>query len=152
MLLHEAGNLARQLMKENGLGENWKFSWDRSKRRFGLCSYRGFGGIISLSEHLVILNDIVHVKNVILHEIAHALVGPRHHHDWTWKQKAVSIGCTGDRCYGAEVEKPAGNYVAHCPKCDKKHEKFRATRRRFSCHNCSGGRFDERYLLTFTRK
>ena len=33
------------------------------------------------------------VKNTLLHEIAHALVGPGHRHNRVWRQKAREIGC-----------------------------------------------------------
>jgi SWI/SNF-related matrix-associated actin-dependent regulator 1 of chromatin subfamily A len=35
-------------------------------------------------------------KDTILHEIAHAIVGPHHGHDEVWRGKAVEIGCTGN--------------------------------------------------------
>lgn len=38
------------------------------------------------------------IKNTILHEIAHALVGHKEGHNKVWKDKAIEIGCTGDRC------------------------------------------------------
>lgn len=35
-------------------------------------------------------------KQVLLHEIAHALLGPDHGHDQVWKDKALQIGCRPD--------------------------------------------------------
>lgn len=40
------------------------------------------------------------LKDSILHEIAHALVGYKvQSHGKIWKTKAISIGCSGNRCH-----------------------------------------------------
>lgn len=57
----------------------------------GTCSYYN-DLIISLQISHVINNDIEEVKNTILHEIAHALVGLGHGHNKIWQQKAIEIG------------------------------------------------------------
>jgi hypothetical protein len=36
------------------------------------------------------------ITDLILHEIAHALVGPSHGHDVTWKAKALEIGVSAE--------------------------------------------------------
>jgi len=38
------------------------------------------------------------VYDVVLHEIAHGLSGPFHHHDAVFRENAVRIGCSGTRC------------------------------------------------------
>lgn len=38
------------------------------------------------------------IRDTILHEIAHALVGPNHCHDLVWKAKCLEIGATPRRC------------------------------------------------------
>ena len=43
--------------------------------------------------------DDAEIEDTLLHEIAHALVGRRHHHDAVWRAKAREIGCTGQRCH-----------------------------------------------------
>ena len=40
------------------------------------------------------------LKDTILHEIAHALVGHKvQAHGKIWKSKAIEIGCSGNRCH-----------------------------------------------------
>ena len=39
--------------------------------------------------------------DTVLHEVAHALVGPEHNHDRVWKLAAMRIGCTADRVTAA---------------------------------------------------
>lgn len=117
MNLHDAENLARQLMLEHGLAD-WDFGFDRARRRAGYCRRyknglvveRGsvmrtaFKGKISVSARFVAANDEVALKETVLHEIAHALVGNEHHHDDIWREKAISIGCSGRRCCGPEIQ------------------------------------------------
>jgi hypothetical protein len=85
MILKDAEALAQQLMSEHGLS-HWHFEFDRAVRRFGFCMY----GIrtITLSRKFTLLNSEPEVRNTILHEIAHALVGPNHGHDKVWRTNA----------------------------------------------------------------
>lgn len=105
----KAERLARSLMKKYGLSD-WGFKFDNAKRRAGMC--RHSTRTISLSIDLVRIRSDDNTRNTILHEIAHALVGPGHGHDWVWKRKALEIGCDGQRCYtDVKIE---GKWVAVC--------------------------------------
>lgn len=127
MRLAEAFDLAIVLKEQHRL-YGWIIELDRSKRRFGYCSH--YERKISLSKYLVELNEYVRVRDIILHEIAHALVGPRNGHNEIWKQKALSIGCDGKTCYSVnEVTIPKPKYIGECPKCDYKIKAFRKRRR-----------------------
>jgi len=145
MLLSEAKKLAESLMQRHGLND-WSFHFDRAKRRFGSCNSRT--RTITLSAELVRLNDAKRVKNTILHEIAHALVGSGHGHDHVWRAKALEIGCDGNRCYSPENTKIVqGKYVATCPKCGQMHHKHRKPKRVVSCGVCTNVFDKERILI-----
>ena len=59
------------------------------------------------------------IEDVILHELAHAIVGPGNGHNDTWKACAREIGCTSDVCAGPFLKKKDYNYVLTCPDgCD----------------------------------
>jgi len=150
MNLLEAKNLAISLMDEHGLLDNrWYFEFDNAKRRFGCCNYTHKR--ITLSKALVSLNGEARVKNTILHEIAHALVGNKHGHDHVWRMKAREIGCDGERCYSSlEVERPKGNYEAICPICNHKHYKFKRPnlQKKASCGVCSRS-YNPKSILIF---
>jgi predicted SprT family Zn-dependent metalloprotease len=148
MDLFKAQTLAKQLIEQHGLKQHgWIFAFDNARRRFGCCNYRSRR--ITLSKHLVELNDEYKVKNTILHEIAHALT-PGHHHDWVWKRKALEIGCDGNRCYsGKVVSTPESKYIAVCKGCNHTHKKHRKPTRTSSCGTCSGGRYNPTYQLNF---
>ena len=89
MKREEARSLARSLMDASGLTD-WRFRFDHAKRRAGACMHTS--RTISLSGPLTDLYDAETIRGVILHEIAHALVGPSHGHDAAWRRAAGSIG------------------------------------------------------------
>lgn len=123
---------------------DWSFEFDYSVRRFGCCHYSKKK--ITLSRELTLLNDGARVKNTILHEIAHALLPKGIHHGNEWKQKAISIGCDGQRLYPNNVLKPKYKYIATCKNCgDISHYN---RKRKLSCGKCSP-RFNKKYLLKF---
>jgi predicted SprT family Zn-dependent metalloprotease len=153
MNLQDAKNLAIELLEKHDLlSSGWYFEFDNAKRRFGCCNYTQKR--ITLSKNLVGLNDEARVKNTILHEIAHALVGRRHGHDYVWRRKAIEIGCDGRRCYSSDkVVKPQSKYIAECSGCGKVHNRHKMTRSlkygSSSCGPCSGGRYNEQYKLVW---
>jgi len=142
MILKDAKALAQQLMSEHGLS-HWHFEFDRAVRRFGFCMY----GIrtITLSKRFTLLNFEPEVRNTILHEIGHALVGPNHGHDRVWKAKAKELGCNGSRCCDRSVVAPSTKWIAEYPGC--RHVVRRHRRRIASCGQCSGGSFNPQYQL-----
>ena len=116
-----ASSIAYDLMYQHGLiSKGWIFKFDSAKHRFGQCSHHE--KIISLSEILVELNEESKVRDVILHEIAHALVDAKHGHDRVWKAKCIEIGADPVRCfnqYDLNVVTPILRYNAVC-KCGRK--------------------------------
>lgn len=121
------------LMLQHGLS-GWTFKFDRAKTRFGLCN--SYNKLITLSEPLTEINEESHVKETILHEIAHALVGTRNGHNRTWKNKAVEIGAKPLSCYSTEVTQPQGRWFGKCPACSRIVQKYRKPRIRRSCGKC----------------
>ena len=103
-------DLATELMDDHGL-VGWRIKLDHARRRAGQCDYTN--KIISLSRLYVRHADIDHIRDTILHEIAHALVGPRHGHDAVWRQKAREIGCTATRCHDLSFAR--ARWVMTCP-------------------------------------
>ena len=92
-------NLARSEMDKNGLF-NWKLELDYAKVRAGACHFNERK--ISFSRNFIKHADQLDVNDTILHEIAHALVGPKHGHDKVWKNMAKKLGCSAKRCHTIE--------------------------------------------------
>jgi predicted SprT family Zn-dependent metalloprotease len=104
--------LALELMDRHGL-HGWGFAFNRRKRAMGLCRFTA--RVIEVSVYLVDRNDLGEVRDTLLHEIAHALVGHGHGHDAVWKAKCREIGAVPERCRQADM--PRGRWRAQCPAC-----------------------------------
>lgn len=144
MLLHNAADLANAKMGEFGLTEiGGSFQLNRAKRRAGCCRYSC--KLITLSRKYIEGNTIEEVTDTILHEVAHALVGPGHGHNEIWKAKCREIGAKPIRCYNSDkVKMPDGDYVAYCPTCNREFRKHRKVKRQYWCKKCGQekGRLD----------
>jgi len=137
--------LGRRLLREHGL-EHWHVTTDRAKTRAGVCRFAA--RTISLSAPLTRLHDEVEVRDTILHEIAHALVGPAHGHDDVWRAKAMSIGCSGERTVSTQAPSVEGPWRGECPE-GHHYTRHRRPGRVMSCLTCSP-EFDASALLTWT--
>lgn len=103
MNLKAAQDLTTTKLGEFGLIEKgWIFKWKgRAKNFFGQCSYRHKH--IYLNPQLTMLRSEEEVLGTILHEIAHALVGPGKGHGPVWKEMATRIGCTRAKARSTSV-------------------------------------------------
>jgi len=113
MDLDHARNLATQMMSLYGLND-WTFEFNSSKRQLGVC--KESKRRIELSSHYVFQNTEAHVKDTILHEIAHALVGVEHGHNEIWKRMCRRVGCLPKACDSSAIL-PQGAWQARCPGC-----------------------------------
>lgn len=102
--------LGYQLMDTHQL-TGWRLVFDHARRRAGQCDYNS--QTISLSRHYVRYAEADHIRDTLLHEIAHALVGPAHGHDAVWRAKAREIGCTASRCH--QLEFSEARWLMVCP-------------------------------------
>jgi predicted SprT family Zn-dependent metalloprotease len=121
--------LGTNLIKEHGLYEKgWRFNLGNMKRLVGRCEYKTKQ--IKFSVHYLLKSSQREIRNVILHEIAHALVGPGHHHDYVWRRQARAIGCTAMRCASPEaVSTATPNYIIKCTRCGKEYPRYRLKRK-----------------------
>jgi predicted SprT family Zn-dependent metalloprotease len=131
--------LARSLLDKHGLTA-WEFGFNANVRRAGVCFYPHAGepGRIELSIHFAERNTDDEVRDTILHEIAHALVGPGHGHDAVWRAKCLQVGAKPEACYGEEIEMPRGRWRAQCPTCKAQYDRHRRPARMtgWSCRPC----------------
>ena len=85
MDLRELEALAERELLKHGLHE-WSFGWAKTKRRQGACNYRSKR--IEIAEYYATHNPPEKVLDTLLHEIAHALAGPKARHGPVWKAVA----------------------------------------------------------------
>jgi predicted SprT family Zn-dependent metalloprotease len=141
--LEEARATALALMDQHGLvAAGWVFAWNRRRCGMGLCVFprNGRPGRIELSYHFVLRNPEAEIRDCVLHEISHALVGPGHGHDRTWKLKCIEIGARPERCGQADM--PAGRWRAVCPRCGASFNRHRRPKRvtGWHCRGCGPAR------------
>jgi predicted SprT family Zn-dependent metalloprotease len=143
LTLVAARELAVSLMRQHGL-DGWAFAFNRNVRRAGVCRYPTSRrpGRIELSAHFVVRNPAAEVRDTILHEIAHALVGQSHGHDDVWKAKCREVGARPERTYGEHVAMPKGRWRAECPGCRKGYDRHRRPKRLtgWYCRTCGKDR------------
>jgi predicted SprT family Zn-dependent metalloprotease len=125
--------LAVELLAAFGL-HDWTFAFNRRKCAMGMCYYAR--RTIELSLHFVSRNGLEEIRETLLHEIAHALVGPGHGHDALWKQKCLAIGGRPVRC--GEADMPPGRWQARCAVCGRWFHRHRRPKRLrgWFCRSC----------------
>lgn len=147
MDLSRARQLASGLMAEHGLS-GWRLVFDNAKTRAGVCRFATKE--IGLSRPLISLYDVEQVTDTVLHEIAHALAGPRHGHDRVWRAVARRIGCSGERCVPADAPGVDGPWAGVCPAGHRTTAHRRPIRVK-SCRACSPG-FDVSAIYTWSHR
>ncbi len=118
MRVAEARVATEGLLVKHGLwDQGWRFKLSRAKSRLGLCKHGTKQ--ISISGAHIVQGTNAEVMDTILHEIAHAMVGPGNGHNWTWKEKALEIGARATRCATVLSYKQLHKYNLVCGHCEK---------------------------------
>lgn len=135
--------LANELLFRWGL-KNWRVKFDAAYTRAGYCHHKEH--TISLSRPLLALYEMDTVKDVILHEIAHALAGPKQAHNQEWKKWAVRVGAN-PQARLQHTARPAPKWLGRCP---AGHEitRYRRSSKPLSCARCAPY-FDPQHLITW---
>ena len=123
MDLRELETIAERELLKHGL-HDWSFGWARTKRRQGACNYQSKR--IEIAEYYATHNLPEKVLDTLLHEIAHALAGPKARHGPAWKAVAKKLGAsprTYDTC--RETVVIPGDWQATCHACNKTHHKYK---------------------------
>lgn len=142
--------LAMKLIKRHGL-IFWNLQFDNAKRRLGYCNLSS--QTLSFSRIAIVSCTKDLAEKVILHEIAHALVGKGHGHDAVWRRKCIEIGGDGKRLADSnEIDKSNMNYTykGTCPN-GHEHFKSRLPRKEQSCGKCFPG-FNKDFLIVWERQ
>jgi len=143
--LRDAYAMAEYLLEVHGL-DDWEVAYDNAKRRAGICKFAE--RTLGLSAPLTAVHSEDDVRDTILHEIAHALVGPRHGHDTTWQAMARRIGSSGERCVSPDSPTPPAAWLGTCPH-GHTIERHRRPERVLTCGLCSSV-FDLAQVYTWT--
>ena len=145
---------ANEIMQAYGLLEDgWRFEISNTKQSVGRCRHAP-DRIIEYSKWYLDETD-EQILDTILHEIAHALVGPGHGHDDMWKQMCLMVGAKPDRLVEDVQSTIKYNYVLKCvnPDCTKPAKIYRHRLKeaasRYYCINC--GTYLKAFRLKYTQ-
>lgn len=136
MDLRDAQLMALELIRAHA-PEGTYFAW--SHRTSALGDYKGSLKRIRLSMRYTRTNSPEVVKDIILHEIAHARAGVGAGHGDVWKKECNLLGCVPEACKDVDfltVQPPSGGVRATCPRCATTHWRARMPTKRYSCGKC----------------
>jgi predicted SprT family Zn-dependent metalloprotease len=128
--------------------DKWSFAFDSAKKRLGECKWET--NEISLSRYFVDLHSLDEIRQVLLHEVAHALSGPNAGHNKKWKDTATRIGYRHEKISGEEIGNATAKFVGTCPNGHKAF-RHRKPKSELSCSRCAR-RFDRRFLITWVSR
>lgn len=134
MLKTEIQELAIDLMSQWGLLEKgWTFDFFKSSVSVGRCRY---GDKKILFSTLFLATPEEEIKDVLLHEIAHALAGYEAAHGPVWKKWAVKVGCKPEVKTKKAVRSEL-KWVIYCTGCELKGQRSRKIRDgMYLCNKC----------------
>ena len=126
----------------------WRFDFDNGRRRAGLCKYTN--KVITVSKYHVATYSADETFQVILHEIAHAMVGPKAGHGKKWLETAKSIGYRAEKFTGKEIAENYAPWVGSCPG-GHEHYRYRKPTKPVSCSICHP-HYAREYLIKWTKR
>jgi predicted SprT family Zn-dependent metalloprotease len=130
------------------LDDRWSFGFDNAKTRAGLCNYTAKK--ITVSKYLASRYEDDDIHQVLLHEVAHAIAGPKAGHGAAWKSTAKELGYVGRRLHDGPIADELAPWVGTCP-AGHTHYRYRRPTRALSCGRCSRG-FSQSNLITWMKR
>lgn len=126
----------------------WSFGFDNAKKRAGLCDHSRHR--ITVSRYLAARWEDDEIHQILLHEVAHAITGPRAGHGPVWKRTADSLGYVGGTTHRGETADELAPWVGTCP---NGHVFYRHRRpaRALSCGRCSRG-FAKEFVISWAHR
>ena len=126
----------------------WSFGFDHAKTRAGVCRFAEKR--ITVSRHLPARFDDDDIHQVLLHEVAHAIAGPRAAHGPRWKAVAADLGYVGGRTHDGPTATEYATWIGRCP-AGHEHHRYRKPTKPLACGLCSR-RFDRRNVIEWQRR
>lgn len=102
--LRKMHRFATDLLAEHEIGGDWSVFWVYSfdnNRHGGAATHGHAKRIVFSAAQVAMLTSPVR-RDVVRHEIAHAIVGVAAGHSDVWKQKAAELGCLGTEEHGVD--------------------------------------------------
>jgi predicted SprT family Zn-dependent metalloprotease len=126
----------------------WSFGFDNAKTRAGLCSFANHR--ITVSRYLAARYDDDEIHQILLHEIAHALAGPRVGHGPRWRAIAAGLGYEGKRVHEGAIAHELAPWVGTCP-AGHVHYRYKRPKGVLACGKCSR-RFSPDHAISWNER
>lgn len=126
----------------------WSFGFDNAKTRAGLCSFANHR--ITVSRYLAGRYDDDEIHQILLHEVAHALAGPRVGHGPKWRAIAKQLGYEGKRTHDGSIADEFAPWIGTCP-AGHIHYRYKRPGGVLTCGRCSR-RFDPANAISWDRR
>jgi predicted SprT family Zn-dependent metalloprotease len=126
----------------------WSFDFDSAKRRAGLTNFTHKR--ITVSRYLAACYGDDEIHQILLHEVAHAIAGPRAGHGQRWRQISRNLGYVGERTHDGVIAHEHAPWIGTCPR-NHVHYRYRTPNREMSCGSCGRG-FNTAYLISWHRR
>lgn len=128
-------DFTRSAMNDHGL-HHWVIRIDRARKRLGQCDHNKKQ--LSFSREYIELGSQENILKTVLHEIAHALVGPNHGHDKVWANKCAEIGYPNPtRCTASDhIKQLDFKIVLVCESCGHEFGRQRQLKHHISNYRC----------------
>lgn len=130
------------------LDTSWSFGFDNAKKRAGLCNFSTRH--LTVSRYLAARYADDDVYQILLHELAHAVAGPRAGHGVRWKKIAQGLGYDGKRTHDGDIADELAPWVGTCP-AGHTHHRYRRPARPLACGLCAR-RFDAAHTIAWIRR
>lgn len=135
------------LLREHGLYD-WKVEFNTNESRFGVCNYRKKK--IFISSFFASQLTWQETHDTILHEVAHAIVGPGYGHGIVWKRAAARLGLKNLKSASRASKFVEKAWVGTC-KNGHKTSMSRGPQRVRACGKCCNGKFDPEFIFSWEK-
>lgn len=130
--LTELEQYANALLREHNL-HDWTFGYDRATRRAGQCDYTRRR--ITVSRRLMQLYSPHEARDVVIHEVAHALAGKEAGHGPVWREVALRLGGTARARISPQAPRLPARWKGVC-QCGITFERMRRPAPNIVCRAC----------------
>ena len=128
--VEQATNRAIQMLHQNGVGY-WRVKVTNGRKSLAITDHGE--RVVELSKRFILATNETDFHGIMLHEIAHILVGPGHGHGEKFKNKCAEIGLdTAYSCHDYPIYIQRYKYI--CENCGVLGSSEK--KERFMCTNC----------------
>jgi predicted SprT family Zn-dependent metalloprotease len=122
------------MARQGLIAAGWTYRLGRACREFGSCDE--VKKRLNFSAPIASLNTEDDLREVVLHEVAHAKAGNDKGHGRGWKLMALAVGANPQRTCGAHIKTPDNKYHATCAGCGHVHKMTRPPKNVMCCDPC----------------